>query len=368
MHRHRSRLSPGCRGHSRRGERPSRRSIFAGRTRRTHRRSAGESRALQRPCRGGARNDREEIFGQGLRSRSEGAHRASSCRQSNRTLRNPAAGARMIASGRIALQTGGAALVVLAWSLLAAAEPPVKLMIPLNCQLNVDCFVQNYVDHDPGKGAEDYTCGSETYDGQDGTDFRVPDLSAKRDLRVRAVAAGRVLRVRDGMPDISIRRTGEQAVSGKECGNGVVIDQGGGWETQYCHLAKDSVSVRRGDTIAAGQAIGRVGLSGLTEFPHVHVTVRFKGEKIDPFAFGWEAGHCSSGTVLWDLPAGWSYPKNFVIATGFTDRTITIDDVSLVGFGHFSLTADTPALLAAAIVGGVSEGAFLEMTLVGPNG
>ena len=258
--------------------------------------------------------------------------------------------------------------VALYSSAVGAAEPPIRLAIPLNCRVNQDCFVQSYFDHDPGKGARDYTCGTETYDGHDGTDFRVPDLSPSRDLAVLSSAAGRVLRARDGMPDISVRKTGQAQVEGKECGNGLVIDHGSGWQTQYCHLAEGSVSVRSGDEVARGQSIGRVGMSGLSEFPHVHVTVRFQGETVDPFAFGWGAGKCGSGIVLWDLPSGWSYPTDFVITRGFADHAVTADEINAGAFERFSFTADTPALLAAAMAAGLSEGAILEITLVGPSG
>lgn len=250
----------------------------------------------------------------------------------------------------------------------AAAESPIRLQLPLNCQLNQDCFVQNYFDHDTGKGAQDYTCGSETNHGQNGTDLRVPDLSPSRDLTVRAAAVGRVLRARDGMPDVSVRKTGETGVAGKECGNGLVIDHGGSWQTQYCHLAKGSVAVHPGDLVFAGQRVGRVGMSGMTEFPHVHVTVNFEGKPIDPFAFGWDAGRCGSGEVLWDLPQGRAYQTDFVINAGFATDRVTIDDIQSGILEQTSFTSSSPALLAVVLAGGLSRGSVLELTLVGPDG
>ena len=243
-----------------------------------------------------------------------------------------------------------------------------RLQIPLNCRLNQDCFVQTYVDHDPGKGAEDFTCGPQSYDGQDGTDFRVPDMLPSRDLAVLASAAGRVLRARDGMPDVSIRKTGEGAVAGKECGNGIVIDHGAGWQTQYCHLAEGSVAVHSGDSVSAGQPIGRVGMSGLSEFPHVHVAVRFQGKLVDPFAFGWDPGRCGSGQILWDLPKGWAYQTNFVINAGFATDRVTVDEINAGIFERTSFTSSSPLLLAGVLVGGVSRGAVVELTLFGPDG
>jgi hypothetical protein len=40
--------------------------------------------------------------------------------------------------------------------------------------------------------------------------------------------------------------------------------------------------VRAGQKVAAGQALGAIGLSGRTEFPHLHLALRRGGEKLDP--------------------------------------------------------------------------------------
>jgi murein DD-endopeptidase MepM/ murein hydrolase activator NlpD len=60
----------------------------------------------------------------------------------------------------------------------------------------------------------------------------------------------------------------------------IVHDQG--WETQYCHLKHGSISVKVGDTVQVGDVLGKIGLSGRTQFPHVHVSVRHNGTRIDP--------------------------------------------------------------------------------------
>jgi len=85
----------------------------------------------------------------------------------------------------------------------AGDAPP--LAVPIDCQVGVACFVQNYVDHDPGPGAADFACGSLSYDGHDGGDFRLTDLAAmEKGVAVLAAADGVVLRTRDGMADISV--------------------------------------------------------------------------------------------------------------------------------------------------------------------
>ena len=67
---------------------------------------------------------------------------------------------------------------------------------------------------------------------------------------------------RDGMTDVSIRDAGHGAVAGREAGNGVLIEHGGGWQTQYSHLRSGSVSVKPGERVEAGTPLGLIGLSG----------------------------------------------------------------------------------------------------------
>lgn len=159
-----------------------------------------------------------------------------------------------------------------------------RFALPLRCTPGDDCFVQNHVDRDPGPGRRDYACGPLTYDGHQGTDFRLPSLARMEEgVEVLAAAPGVVLAVRDGEPDQSVRERGAENVRGREAGNGVRIDHGGGWQTQYSHLKRGSVRVTKGQRVGAGEVLGLVGLSGNTEFPHVDFVVRFNGRPIDPF-------------------------------------------------------------------------------------
>lgn len=62
------------------------------------------------------------------------------------------------------------------------------------------CFVENYVDHDPSDGWRDFRCGSRTYNGHRGTDFRIPSLVSQREgVELLAAAPGRIQRMRDGI-------------------------------------------------------------------------------------------------------------------------------------------------------------------------
>lgn len=93
------------------------------------------------------------------------------------------------------------------------------------------------------------------------------DLAASKGTSVVAPAAGLVADVGDYILT----------------GHTVVIDHGQGVHTAYFHL--DTALVRRGDRVAAGKRIGRVGATGLATGPHLHYGVYVHGKDVDPAAW-----------------------------------------------------------------------------------
>jgi murein DD-endopeptidase MepM/ murein hydrolase activator NlpD len=247
------------------------------------------------------------------------------------------------------------------------AAAPIQLQWPVACEPGRDCFVQNYFDRDSGPGTKDYRCGSMTYEGHDGTDIRLPNLAAmRRGVAVLAAAPGVVKGVRDGVADISIREPGAPSVKGKECGNGVLIFHAGGWQTQYCHMQRGSISVKPGQAVKAGDALGRVGLSGDTEFPHLHLSVRQNARKADPFADG--AGACNSGgRSLWSpaVQARAAYRSPSVIATGFANGPVT---QAAADQGSVAAPSRSSPLVAYVRAIGLQQGDVMDLTLKGPSG
>ena len=254
----------------------------------------------------------------------------------------------------------------------ASAADPIALSFPVRCELGATCFVQSYVDHDLSKESRDYQCGSRTYDGHNGTDIRVLDLGMQRaGVEVLAAATGRVIGARDGMTDISVRTIGKAAISGKECGNGVVLEHDNGWNTQYCHMAKGSVRVKSGDRIAEGQPIGLVGLSGDTEFPHLHFTVRLAGAIVDPFAFGPALDSCNSGgRSLWvdALRARLDYRAREILNYGFSAVPPTMELIESGDIKNQQPSRQSSALTAYVRAIGLQKGDEQVLTLSSPDG
>ena len=220
------------------------------------------------------------------------------------------------------------AALALAGAGFSADAQSIQLALPIACEPGRTCYIQNYTDLDPSRSARDYKCGTLTYDDHNGTDFRLPSLAVQRaGVDVRAAAGGRILRTRNDAPDGAFTKSGREAVREAECGNGVVIEHPEQWETQYCHLAAGSVSVKPGDKVDLGQPLGRVGLSGLTEYPHLHFTVRHNGAVVDPFAYGVRPESCEGGQSLWlaALRPKLEYQERAILNAGFTTGPVTME-------------------------------------------
>ncbi len=255
-----------------------------------------------------------------------------------------------------------------------AAEPRLELSLPVECKLNKDCWVQNYVDRDPGPGMADHRCGQLSYDGHKGTDFRLSDYGAmRRGVRVVAAAAGRVKGMRDGVTDRIGGPRGAEVFKGKECGNGVVLDHGGGWQTQYCHMRRGSVSVRRGQTVSASQPLGLIGMSGDTQFPHLHLSVRHKGKVIDPFD-GRRSGEKSlcglDAKPLWRQPirAALKYRESGLLRSGFATRAPTMAEILNGDFAATAYPRTVTTLFFWVLGYGLRSEDIEEFLVVDPSG
>lgn len=269
----------------------------------------------------------------------------------------------------ILLMFGGSAV-----ALGPAAADPLQLGMPVACDLGRTCFIQSYVDIDPGAGVQDFACGGATYADHDGTDFRL--LSAREtaaNIAVKAAAAGTVKAVRDGMPDRFASVESRSLIANRECGNGVVIDHGGGWETQYCHMLAGSLKVAAGNLIQKGAVLGSVGYSGLAEFAHLHLTVRHNSKAIDPFTGSERNAVCQreagAASGLWDesFLKTYQYTNGEIIAAEFSDGVPDLNRAEVDG-AVGSPTATSAQLVFFTRLINLKAGDRVVLDVTGPAG
>ncbi|MBX3165670.1 MAG: peptidoglycan DD-metalloendopeptidase family protein [Bacteroidetes bacterium] len=78
-------------------------------------------------------------------------------------------------------------------------------------------------------------------------------------------------------------------------GNCVVVRHRNGLETVYAHLSK--ILVKPGDSVEAGNLLGRGGNTGRSTGPHLHFEIRYLGQALDTQDFiDYEKGNLKSNT------------------------------------------------------------------------
>lgn len=260
-----------------------------------------------------------------------------------------------------------ALIAALAFAGAASFAQDLRVAFPVDCTLGETCYIQNYVDRDPGPGRLDVACGHLSYDGHSGTDIALlSDAAMTAGVNIRAVAPGRVRATRDGMIDITIRAENAPDITGRECGNAVVIDHDAGWSSQYCHLKRGSVAVKSGDDVTPDTVIGQVGLSGRTEFPHLHLTLRKGDAVVDPFNPDAAEGCGAPTRDLWIEDV--DYTPAGLISVGFSANVPNFAAIKSGTAGQATLPGDAEALVAWAQVYGSRDGDTLAFRILRPDG
>lgn len=261
-----------------------------------------------------------------------------------------------------------AAAYAAALSLAApAAASDFVLEQPIDCILGETCHIQSYADRDPGSGAKDYLCGTLSYDGHKGTDFGLATLAEMREgVDVLAAAPGVVMGRRDAMPDSGYSDATAAQIEGRECGNGVVIRHENGFETQYCHMKRGSLRVHEGQEVEAGTVLGQVGLSGMTEFPHLHLSVRRDGVEVDPFDMAGTQDCSSDDDTLWQSPP--PYQPGGVLTAGFASGIPSYGAIQDGTAASMELSQESAGLVLFGYAYGGKLGDQMQLKIIGPEG
>jgi murein DD-endopeptidase MepM/ murein hydrolase activator NlpD len=243
---------------------------------------------------------------------------------------------------------------------------------PVDCELGKTCFIQNFIDHDSSQAARDFVCNPHSYNGHDGTDIRLRNLAAMRaGVAIKAVADGVVLGTRNDIADNGVDENREARIKGKECGNGVHLQHADGYRTQYCHMQQGSIRVRTGQQVKAGDALGNIGLSGHTEFPHLHLGIWKNDVALDPFTAAPIATACDA--ALATTPRGlWAslvpYQPTALLNDGFADATPDKTAMRDIPKTIATLPSNAPALLYWVDMMNLRAGDTITLSITAPDG
>lgn len=257
----------------------------------------------------------------------------------------------------------------------AALAQAISLGKPVQCTVGKDCFIQNYVDEDTtdsDTGYRDYNCGSLSYNKHTGTDIRLPNLAAmRRGVAVVAATDGTVRATRDNMQDISVKKIGKEAIFQRDCGNAVILDHPAGYVTKYCHMRNGSIAVKQGEKVKAGQRLGLVGLSGATEFPHLHFQVERLGRVLDPFTAEPVGMKCGTArNTLWNAgtAAEFAYRPTALLTAGFYPGEPKQEVLDALAAPPETISRTAPVITLWAEIMGARQGDTLSLTIMAPNG
>lgn len=249
-------------------------------------------------------------------------------------------------------------LIFLFLSSVSYAED-ILLSFPVDCDYGKNCFIQNYVDLDNSKNHQDYRCNRLSYNAHKGTDVRLLDyVQMEQGVKVLAAEDGIVKAIRNDQDDFKYLEKGEIAVLKKECGNGIVIDISNGYELQYCHMKKGSVTVKEGQKIKKGDVLGLIGMSGKTEFPHLHLALRKNGKIIDPFTAlspteNYNCNNPTQNNYFWDREL--EYIETAILHFNITDQVPNKESARKGRFRNDSLKSNIKQIILWADIMGIQK-------------
>lgn len=188
---------------------------------------------------------------------------------------------------------------------------------------------------------------------------------------VLAVADGRVVTIRDGLPDSQPFDPDRlKSLTGETLGgNEIVLDIGNDLFAFYGHLQPGSIVVQEGEQVRRGQILGRVGSSGNSDAPHLHFQINraipIRGEAV-PYVFD-EYEHLGVCESNWAV-------KMTALIEGLAGRTIerlqarSLGRVEAAGQGPASVDAMVSASIRSSMMQSAGEASTPEWVLALQDG
>ncbi len=108
-----------------------------------------------------------------------------------------------------------------------------------------------------------------------------------------------------------VKSAGDAGTAGNRV---IIVEERSGLNITYMHLKNNSISVKAGDKITAGDPVGIMGMTGYSFGVHLHVGVTYPGTDLVFETI--TIGHTSNGLDMYD-PRYFAYdkqsfPKNFI--------------------------------------------------------
>lgn len=181
----------------------------------------------------------------------------------------------------------------------------------------------------------EYSGSTITHEGVDYT----PGLGTE----IRAIAPGRVT--------FSSSSWG----SGGAYGEGVIVDHGDGWTSRYAHM-QPGTRVGSGGYVERGAYLGRVGSTGRSTGPHLHLEIRQNGAVRDALALTRNAPLAGTSSPP-APPAPEPQPEPIVLEDVMIRISAPNRGVAIIGPGYYrQLNSNEEVEQAGAIVHKTLEG------------
>jgi hypothetical protein len=232
-----------------------------------------------------------------------------------------------------------------------------EFQFPVACQIMGNCWITNHVDLDDRIGkVSDYKCEKKASDNNKSTYISLKSLgSVSENIPVMAAADGKV------------SFAGQQ---GGFCGVRVSIDHYDGWQTNYCHLNPEFLSVTTGQNIKAGQILSIIGMSGQTDWPRLSFSTLRNGMVFDPFSGRSTIEGCSdTPNPLWVGGNNPPYEPASVMNAGFTVGSVSNTDI-ITGKAEnaTAINVETPQLSLWTLFANLRTNDFVELIIETPKG